>query len=152
MTSVHITWPQDSTQRRAYRALFGTAISVLFLALFDRWFFGRPLSLIDAAAFGIFFSIWSFWSDTPRPAFDLEIDDDQIRLLRQGSVKQVVSKAQIHYVRERGGNFLRPPSILISQRGALGTFFLGGITVPKSSPDYEQIKRQALSWLEAAKA
>jgi hypothetical protein len=37
--------------------------------------------------------------------------------------------------------------MVLSGRGALGTRLLGGIAVPKSVPEYELIKTQALGWL-----
>jgi hypothetical protein len=151
MTSVHITPKADSAERRIYRTLFLTVFGIVVYLLIGRVILRRHVDLIDLVALGVSFGAWNFWTDKPAPGFDLEVDGDEIRLVQRGSVKRIVSRAHIRYVREWGGNLFRSPMMVISQRGALGTLFLGGITVPRSIPEYEQIKTQALSWLESSK-
>jgi hypothetical protein len=150
MTSVHITLQIDSTARRVARTLLLTALGVVTFVVIDR-ILRRQIDPVDLAAFAVCLAVFMFWSDRAAPTFDLEFDGDQMRVLRQGRVKQTVSKERIRYVCERSGNFVRNPMLVISERGAVGTHFLGGIAVPAGIPEYEQIKTQALCWLENSK-
>jgi hypothetical protein len=151
MTSVHIVQEVDSTERKLSRALLLTVFGVLAYVLIDRVILRRQLDPLDLAAFAVIFAASNFWSDKPSPASDLEIDTDQVRLVQQGSVKRSVSKDRIRYLREWGSNIFRRPVMVISERGAIGTRLLGGIAVPKSLPEYEFIKTQALGWLANSK-
>jgi len=128
--------------------MFLTAFAIVVYLLIGRVILRRHVDLIDLVAFGVFFAAWSFWTDKPAPGFDLEVDSDEIRLVQEGSVRRTVSRARIRYVRDWGGNIFRKPTLIISERGPLGTRFLGGVAVPKSFPEFEQIRTQALSWLE----
>jgi hypothetical protein len=78
------------------------------------------------------------------PTYDLEIDRDGIRVVRDGEVKRVLQKDRICYVCE--WNFGK--RLVISEHGPVWTRLLwGGISVPNSVPGYEEIKAQALSLL-----
>ena len=147
MTSVHVVPEVESTERKLSRALFGTAFGILALVLIERVILGRHVDPIELTAFAGFFAACSFWFDMPNSTFDLEIDTDEIRLVKQGSVERTVSKTRIRYILEWRGSIFRRPVMVLSERGALGTRLLGGIAVPKSVPEYELIKTQALGWL-----
>jgi hypothetical protein len=151
MTSVHIVPEVDSTERKLSRTLLLTVFGVLAYVLIDRVILRRHIDLTDLTTFGVIFAASSFWSDKPNSNFDLEIDSDQIRLVEQGSVKRTVSEDRIRYIREWRGNIFRRPVLVISERGAFGTRLLGGIAVPKSLPEYELIRTQALGWLTNSK-
>lgn len=150
MTSVHITPQMDSPARRVARTLLLTAIGVVTFVVIDR-ILRRQIEPVDLAAFAVCLAVFMFWSDRAAPTFDLEVDGDQMRVVQHGHIKQTVSKERIRYVRERSGNFVGNPMLVISERGAVGTLFLGGIAVPVGIPEYEHIKTQALGWLENSK-
>jgi hypothetical protein len=79
----------------------------------------------------------------------LDIDDDEIRLIWSRKVVRTVRRDHLRYVREWGrGPFRR---LVVSERGPAFTRWLwGGIGVPASLPEYEQIKAQALTWLASS--
>jgi hypothetical protein len=156
MISYHIAPPEAlPIKKRLAGALVRSVISLL---LYDvlLWLISSPRRWLDweglVIGVVVYFTVDLFWK--PRAAgYDLEIDDgDSIRLLRNGAISRKVRRDRIRYVREWGGNIFRRPVMVISERGAIGTRFLGGITVPKSVPEYELIKTQALAWLTNSKA
>ncbi len=76
--------------------------------------------------------------------YQLIVDDEEIRAtnfrqnnflftrsVRRGEVTTIVEK-------ERG--------LLISRHGRIGTFWWGGIWIPKQLADYEYLKRLVVSW------
>jgi hypothetical protein len=84
------------------------------------------------------------------PSYALDIDDHEIRLVRSRKVVRTVRREHVRYVREWGSGALR--GLVVSERGPLFTRILwGGIGVPASLPDYDQIKTQAFGWLEASR-
>ena len=102
---------------------------------------------------GVVYAALTFWqSGKEWSATIIEVDGAEIRLVREGAIKRTVSKDRICYVRESAGNLFRGPMVVISERGPVGTRLLGGLAVPKSVPEYGQIKAQALNWLKAPKA
>lgn len=83
------------------------------------------------------------------PSCALDIDDDEIRLVWSRKVLRRVRREHIRYVREWGSGPRR--KLVVSERGPAFTRWLwGGIGVPASLPEYEQIKTQALSWLDGS--
>ena len=148
MRACYISPNSDSTSRRLLKTLVYTALSALLFLLIERVILRRQIQLVDLAAFAISYGAWTFWS---RPdGFDLEVDNSEIRVVRDGSVKQTVSRERTRYIREWNGTFFRRPILVISEHGPLAMRFLGFIAVPKSLPEYEQIKSQAFSWLESS--
>lgn len=139
----------DSTRRRLLSAVLLTAFPVALFGLIDRIVLRRHVDLIEVAAVAIFFGAWTFWSG-PEPGFDLEVDDTQIRVVRDGSVRSRISRDRVRYVREWSGNIFRRPMLVISAHGPIVMRFLGFVAVPKSLPEYEQIKAQALGWLRSS--
>jgi hypothetical protein len=117
-----------------WRAVHGQWLSALFVAILGvAIFLGNLLTT----------SLWP--RKAPRCALD--IDDDENRLIWSGKVMRRVRRAHVRYVREWGsGPFRR---LVVSERGPVFTRWLwGGIGVPASLPEYEQIKTQALTWLD----
>jgi hypothetical protein len=149
MRTYYISPEVDSSGRRLLTTLIFTAFAVAALALIDRVILRRTIELIDLAAFAIFYAAWMFWSK-PEPSFDLEVDDVEIRVVRGGSVKSRISRDRIQYVREWNGNIFRKPMLVISAHGPVAMRFLGFVAVPKNLPEYEQIKSQALGWLNTS--
>jgi hypothetical protein len=77
--------------------------------------------------------------------YSLEVDDDSVRVVGG----RVVRKGYVHYLREinsppwRGG-----PRLVLSERESPWVHLFGGaVVIPKSLPDYEQIKNKALTWM-----
>jgi hypothetical protein len=147
MRTYYISPEVGSTRRELLSTLVYTAFSALVFVVVERVILHRHIELIDLAAFAIFFAAWTFWSG-PEPGFNLEVDDIEIRVVRDGSVKQKVSRDRIRCVREWSGNIFRRPMLVISEHGPVGMRFLGFIAVPKSLPEYEQVKAHAFGWLE----
>jgi hypothetical protein len=148
MRSYYVSPEVSSTRRRLLSRLLLTALAVALLVLIDRIILRRQLDLIDVAAFAIFFAGWTFWS-SPESAFELEVDDSEIRVVRDGSVESRISRGQAFYVRESAGNILRRPMLVISAHGPIAMRFLGFVAVPKSLPEYDQIKAQVLGWMQS---
>jgi hypothetical protein len=154
MISYHIASPEVLPIRKR---LSGTLVStVVWLMLFDLllWWTSSPRRWSDWRSLVIggvvYFVINLFWKPKVA-AYDLEIDDgDGIRLLRGGAIERKVRRDRIRYAREWGsGGFRR---LVISEHGpAFTRWFWGGIGVPASLPDYEQIRAEVLTWLQNSK-
>jgi len=57
-------------------------------------------------------------------------------------------RGRIRYIHEFQGNFLREP---LSEHSAFTRFFLGGaVIIPATLPQYEEVKRLAMTWREIA--
>jgi len=78
--------------------------------------------------------------------YDLEVYDDGIRKVRDNKVIYWMPRERIRYVKERGWGFHR--SLVVSKRGAFLTWLAGGLDIPTRMLEYEQIKKQVLSWVE----
>ena len=146
MKTYYVSPEQESTRRRLLSTLFSTALAVVILVLVDRVILRRQVDPIDIVAFAVFFGAWTVWSG-PEPGFDLEVDDTEIRVVRDGSVRRKILRDRVRYVREWSGN-IRMPILVISAHGPVAMRFLGFVAVPKSLPEYEQIKSQALDWVK----
>ncbi len=84
------------------------------------------------------------WRRKP-PSCSLEIDDDCIRLLLNGKAIRNVQRGRVGYVGEWGSGTFR--KLVISEHGPVFTRWLwGGIGVPATLPEYEQIKAELLTW------
>ena len=147
MRTYYVSPEVDSTRRRLLSTSVYTAFSVVMYGMIDWVILRRQIELIDLAAFAVFFAAWTFWS-RPDPGFDLEVDDTEIRVVRGGFVKSRISRDRTRYVHEWNGNIFRRPMLVISEHGPIAMRFLGFVSVPKSLPEYEQVKVQALGWLQ----
>ena len=148
MRSYYVSPEVSSIRRRLLSGLLLTAFSVVLLVLIDWIILRRQPDLIDVAAFAVFFAVWTFWS-SPVSGFELEVDDSEIRVVRDGSLESRISRDQTFYVREWRGNILRRPMLVISAHGPIAMRFLGFVAVPKSLPEYEQIKAQVFGWVQS---
>jgi hypothetical protein len=103
----------------------------------------RSFNAVDWLAFGLTYAFFSYIFPIGPQNYDLEIDEDAIRLLRNGVVKRTLQKGRVHYVRESNDGQI----LVISEHGPVWTRLWGGVPVPKSLSDYEEIKARVLSWL-----
>src|SRR5260221_2248456 len=147
MRTYYVSPEVDSTRRRLLSTSVYTAFSVVMYGMIDWVILRRQIELIDLAAFAVFFAAWTCWS-RPDPGFDLEVDDTEIRVVRGVFVKSRISRDRTRYVHEWNGNIFRRPMLVISEHGPIAMRFLGFVSVPKSLPEYEQVKVQALGWLQ----
>jgi hypothetical protein len=77
--------------------------------------------------------------------YTLAVSDDCIRVVYPSREKSF-RKDEIKLVTETEGNAFRVAGLEISKYGRLGTRFWGGILIPKTIPEYESVRRLALSW------
>jgi hypothetical protein len=155
MTSYHIAVEPTTPRKRVRDAFLFAALWLIFFAVAERVAKGQwtdPVSLAIGGGIiflGICFGRFLFPRHTS--CCDVEVDDDGIRLLLDGKAVRRVQGHRVRYVAEWGsGRFRR---LVISEHGATFTRLLwGGIGVPARLPQYEQIKAQALRWLENSKA
>jgi hypothetical protein len=155
MTTYHIAaGPQMSPGKRALSQFVYT---VFFLLLFDgvsrlangRWIYPTVLAIVGVVFFLGRLLTSSLWG-REKPSYDLGIDDDGIRLMWNRKVARIVRRGHISYVREWGKGGHR--RLVVSERGPAFTRWLwGGIAVPASLPEYEQIKAEVLTWLGDSK-
>jgi hypothetical protein len=149
MKTYYVSPEVDAPRQRFLTTLLVTAFSVAALVLVDRVISRHQVELIDLVAFAIFIAAFNFWP-RPEPGFDLEVDDTEIRVVRDGSVKSRITRDQTRYVHEWSGNIFRRPMLVISKHGPVAMRLFGFIRVPKTLPEYEQIKTQALGWLQSS--
>ena len=98
---------------------------------------------------GIIYGVLTYFWPTLRRDYDIELDDEEIRLLQNKSVKIVVRRNRIRYVAEwNEGNRL-----VLSEHSPAWTRIVGpGISIPRTLPEYDQIKARALGWLQALRS
>ena len=147
MKAYHISPNIEPVKQRLPLVLLQTACAAGMLVVFDRFVFRRELSFVDVAGFAGVFLLFMLWFE-PRGEFDLEIDEAEIRVVRNGSVKEKVKRERVQTVRELKSNLFRRQTLIISEYGAIGSRFGKSVFVPGSLPEYEQVKAQALSWLD----
>jgi hypothetical protein len=110
-----------------------------------RWSQGEDW-LIDLVVVGMV----TFILDSIRREYDLEVDDGMIRVrnasLSIGNGK--VRRGRIRYMHESIGGMFSEPALRLSEHGRISRFFVGGVWIPASLPEYEQVKAKAMSWME----
>lgn len=151
MTRIHIPSSQISKLDKLRTTLFKTALFiVLSEVVWD--FFVRdprhhPFDPIRWLVMGIIYGVVTYLWPTLRRDYAIELDDEEIRLLRNRSPKTVVRRNHIRYVAEwNQGNRL-----VISEHSPTWTRIIGpGISIPRTLPEYDQIKARALGWLQAS--
>lgn len=143
MKTYHIS--ESVSPGRSRGAAISTTICMVLFAAVEIW--RRRFNLADWLGFGFICLVFSYNFPIETPNYELEIDGDGIRVVRDGAVKRVLQKDRIRYVREWNDG----KRLVISEHGPVWTRLLWGrISVPKSVPGYEEIKAQALSLLSAA--
>ncbi len=99
---------------------------------------------------GIICVVFFFFMQLQGP-YDIEIDDSGIREVRKGQVDRAVSSDGIRYAKERGWWIYR--GLKICENGPVfGWLHSGGLTIPASMPEYEEIKTRVLGWIEHPRA
>jgi hypothetical protein len=92
----------------------------------------------------------TFLLDSRRREFDLEVDDETIRM--RGGVFGVgnsrVRRGHIRYFHESSGNMFREPALWLSEHGRGHRFFFGRVSIPANLPEYAQIRATAMTWME----
>jgi hypothetical protein len=153
VTTYHITAGLLSRGKRIRYALLYTVTWLLFFSVFERAVHGHWSDPTALAIGGVIFFLGillttSLWP-RQKPGVDLEIDDDGIRMVWNRRVVRTVRRDNVRYVAEWGSGDFR--KLVISDRGPVFTRWLwGGIGVPACVSGYEEIKKQALSWLDSS--
>jgi len=153
VTTYHITAERPSPGTRIRYALTFTAAWLLFFSVFERAVHGHWSDPTALAIGGIVFFLGVLLTTSLWPrrklGVDLEIDDDGIRMVWNRKVVRTVRRDHVRYVAEWGSGAFR--RLVISDRGPVFTRWLwGGIGVPAYVSGYEEIKKQALSWLDSS--
>jgi len=115
------------------RLWFAQSAWTLWEKLFD--------ALVAAGAFFVF--------DSRRREYEIEVTDEVISM-RGGLLLAAhkVRRGRIHFLRELHGNIFREPALRLSEHGPIHRFLLGFVWVPKSMPQYEELKSKAMSWMD----
>ncbi len=145
-----MSYQVSSAPRPLIERCFGALVSAAGWALLcstiqrlTRGTWDLPAWLIGGV---VFFLITLFWRHNT-PSYVLEIDEDEIRLVWDGRVRRTVKKSRIHYVHEWGSGTGR--RLVVSERSTAYTRWgWGGIVIPTTLTDYEQIKTKALKWFD----
>jgi hypothetical protein len=146
----HIESEQISISKRITRALFALAIFIVatyavhtFLRSSKTDRISREEFILDAVlAVGT-----DFFFGSKRRDYDVEVDDDVIRMRNGDWNDKSVRRGHIRYLREVTGNLFREGALRLSEHGPIRTHFLGCVWVPASLPEYEQIRAKARSWM-----
>jgi len=155
MATYHIAQGPATPGKRVRDSFVFTAIWLLGFSSFERLANGRWDYRVALIAGGVVCFIGgiltSFLWPRERKSFDLEFDDDEIRMVWESQVIRKVRRDKVRYVRERWG--IWGTWLVVSEQSSLGKRFFrrNRVALPKrlfSQEEYEQIKVQALSWLE----
>jgi len=103
------------------------------------------VEFVEAVLGGVIFAF--FFDALMRRNLDYKVvvSDDCITAVHP-RYKRSVQKSEVKTVAESDGNVLAAPSLRISKYGRLGTWFWGGIWIPKALPEYEYLRNLALTW------
>lgn len=115
-----------------HRLWFAHSAWELWEKLFD--------ALVAAVAFYLF--------DSQRREYEIAVTDEAISM-RGGllSAARKVRRDHIHFLRELRGNIFYELALRLSEHGPIHRFLFGYVWVPQSMPKYEEIKSQAMSWM-----
>jgi hypothetical protein len=156
MTTYHIAAePQFTLGKRAISELGRTGFFLLLYTAVWRVAEGRWLHVALLAILGtvLFLGnlLTSFLWPRKTPSYDVEIDNNGIRLTWNRKVRREVRKERVRYVAEWGSGISR--KLVVSERGPMFTRWLwGGISIPASLAGYDEIKTQAFDLLQNPKA
>jgi len=146
----HIESEQVSLSKRIARALFALAIFVVATYVVHALFHPSKAGRISREDFILdaFLAVGTdFFFGSKRRAYDVEVDDDVIRIHPGDWNNKSVRRGHIRYLREVTGNLFREGALRLSEHGPIRTHFTGCVWVPASLPEYEQIKAKATSWM-----
>jgi hypothetical protein len=143
-----------SVKRQLLRGFFTAGLSaaseIITNMLWPSMASGHVLEdvLEDIIAVGISSIIFAFWfvKFTKRNLnYRVVISDDCITAVHP-LYERSVRRNEVKTVVESSGSFWTAPSLRISKYGRLGTWFWGGIWIPRALPEYDSVKNLALSW------
>jgi hypothetical protein len=134
-----------------FTVLWLLGFSVLERIAHGRWDLSAPLIVGGAILFlgGI---LTSFLWPAKAHTFDLEIDDFGMRVFGDGELLRKIRTGSVRYVRERRS--IWGTTLIISEHSSFAKRFGKCVKLPRrllSQEQYEQIKAQALGWLENSK-
>ncbi len=142
MKTYHVVWESGDSLSRLRGVAISTLLAMVAFAAIK--LFHRSFNAVDWLGFGLMYAFVSFFFPTGPQNYDLEIDEDAIRKLRNGVVKRTLHKGRVRYVREWNNGQM----LVVSEHGSVWTRLLwGGVAVPKSVSGYEEIRALVLSWL-----
>jgi hypothetical protein len=107
-------------------------------------------TLIDFFISAIIVAFLSIAFDARKFDYKVFVSDDSITTVRFRRHRSV-RKNEVKMVIESEGNVLFAPSLRISKYGWFGTWFWGGIWIPKALPECTAIRDLALSWKDSTK-
>jgi hypothetical protein len=146
----HIKSEQVSLAKHLARSGIFFAITFLLSLLIHRLWFSQSAweswdKLFDAFVASCLFLLF----DSKRREYEIEVTDEAISM-RGGLLFAApkVRRGHIHFVRELRGTIFRERSLRLSEHGPIHRFLLGCVWVPQSMPQYEEIKRKAMSWMD----
>jgi hypothetical protein len=144
----HVDPEPVSTPRRVARALF--ALLIFVAASFAiHALLRRPGSVGMKREEYVVDAVIAMATDffSRRKGYDLEVDDEVIRVSGGDWPRHRVRRGRVRYLRESDGNWFHEPGLKLSEHGPIGTRFLGGVWIPVSLPEYQQIEAKATSWM-----
>jgi hypothetical protein len=107
---------------------------------------GHPLEdIVGAVISSVFFAFVSLALIKRNLSYKVVVSEESITGVHLWFTRSV-RKNEVKTVAESEGNVLTAPSLRISKYGRFGTWFWGCIWIPKALPEYESLKKLALSW------
>lgn len=146
----HIESEQISLSKRIARALFALAVFVMATYSVHAFFHPSKAEKVPREEFildALLAVGTDFFFGSKRRAYDVEVDDEVIRMRNSDWHNKSVRRGHIRYLREVTGNLFREGALRLSEYGPLRTHFFGCVWIPASLPEYEQIKAKARSWM-----
>lgn len=143
----HIEPEPVSVKKRIERALLALAIFIAANFVFHHlWSSRHGLSAEEYIVDGVIAMATDFFSAKRKP-YDVEIDDEEIRLHGGDWLNERVRRGRIRLVRELSGWPWGQPSLMISEHGPIVSRLLGCVSIPRTASEYPQIKAKALNWM-----
>jgi len=146
----HVEAEQVTLNKRILRAMFVLATVLLGATLAHYIWYPQSSWEIGENIFeAIVAGYVCFLFESQRKEYDIEVTEETIVVkggFRFGSRR--VRRGRIRYLRELRGNIFREPALRLSEHGAIYRFLVGGVWIPISMPQYEQIKTRAMGWME----
>jgi hypothetical protein len=123
------------------------ALNMAFSLLWPSWMSSSHVSgeFVEAVLGGAIFALLFVAFIKRNLNYKVVVSDDCITAVYP-RYERSVRKNEVKTVAESDGNVLTPPSLRISKYGRFGTWFWGGIWIPRALPDYESVRNLALSW------
>ena len=151
---------KPSLKRRALSVLFLASVYFLvMLALNIFWLshYEKQESVYEIALKVLFISF--FWgvamAFTPKkfPSGKLLVDGQSITSVIEYTgwmkwyrIRKIASAGKIRTIREISGRLGAPGGLAASERSGWGAWMFGGVYIPRTLPEYEQLKALVESW------